>query len=275
MNSKKTITKEMLAADLSALGLRSGDWVAVHSSLRSIGWVEGGPPGVIEALRSVVGPSGGIMMPLFVKPGGIRIDLALTPTYLGLLPETFRKYPGVVRSAHPTHSVGILGPGGREIAEAHRHAGYLNPGSPYDQLARLGGKVLHIGCNWNSSSILHLAEVLAEVPYVHVAYPEWSRGVSGRHTDGSIISDVPRYVPGDSAGFYLIQEEMERRGMLRAGKVGEADSVLALAARMLEVGTELLRADPGRFLCHAADCVVCPVGRGIINKLERSRGEKA
>ncbi len=275
MSAKKTITKEVLAADLRALGLKSGDWVAVHSSLRSIGWVEGGPPGVIEALQAVVGQSGGIMMPLFVKPGGIRIDLALTPTYLGLLPETFRKYPGVVRSAHPTHSVGILGPGAREIAEAHRHSGYLSPGSPYDHLARLGGKVLHIGCNWNSSSILHLAEVLAEVPYVHVAYPEWSRGVSGRHTDGSIISDVPRYVPGDSKGFYLIQEEMERRGMLSTGKVGEADSVLALAARMLEVGTELLRADPGRFLCHAADCVVCPLGREIINKLEHSGGEKA
>ncbi len=274
MSDKKTITKDMLVDDLSALGLKAGDWVAVHSSLKSIGWVEGGPPSVIEALLTVVGKSGGVMMPLFVRPAGIRIDLAVTPTYLGLLPETFRKYPGVVRSAHPTHSVGILGPGAQEIAEVHRHAGYLNPGSPYSHLARLGGKVLHIGCNWNSSSILHLAEVLAEVPYVHVAFPDWVNGVSGRHTDGSVISDVPRYVPGDSVRFQLVQEEMERRGMLSAGKVGEADSILALAGQMLEVGTEMMKDDPGRFLCDYDDCIVCPMGREMINELEQQRGEK-
>jgi aminoglycoside 3-N-acetyltransferase len=277
MSDKKTITKDMLSADLRALGLESGDWVAVHSSLKSIGWVQGGPVSVIEALHNVVGPGGGIMMPLFSRPGGVRIDLAVTPTYLGIMPETFRKYPGVVRSAHPTHSVGILGPREKaeKMAEAHRHSGYISPGGPYDLLAGMGGKVLHVGCKWNTSSILHLAEVLADVPYVHITYEEWSYGVYGRHTDGSVISDVPRYVPGDSVGFCLIQEEMGRQGMLSTGRVGEADSVLASAAQMLEVGTEMLRDDPWRFLCDFDDCEACLGAKELKKELEQLGREKA
>ena len=240
--------------------------MAVHSSVKSIGWIDGGPVSVIDALVDVVGPEGGIMLPLFTTPKGRMIDLAVTVSYLGLLPETFRNYPGVVRSAHPTHSVGILGPGAQEIAEAHRRTSYIGPGSPWDHLARKNGWVLHIGTRWNTSSILHLAEMLAEVPYVHVPYPDWEKGVYARHTDGSVLYDVERYVPGDSQGFLLVQQEMERRGMLRLGKVGQADSVLARAAQMLEVGTEMMRIEPERFLCHYEDCVICPKCRELIRQ---------
>ena len=99
------VDRNILTGHLKALGLGSGDWVAVHSSMKSIGWVQGGPLEVIEALVQTVGADGVVMMPLFVIPDEQLIDLAVKPTYLGLLPETFRKYPGVVRSMHPTHSV--------------------------------------------------------------------------------------------------------------------------------------------------------------------------
>jgi aminoglycoside N3'-acetyltransferase len=263
MADGKSIDRKSLAADLRALGLGAGDWVAVHSSVKSIGWIEGGPVSVIDALVDVVGPGSGIMMPLFTMPRGRMIDLSVTVSYLGLMPETFRNYPGVVRSAHPTHSVGIWGKDAQEIAESHREVGYISPGSPWDRLARMGGYVLHIGCDWKSSSLLHLAEVLAEVPYVHIAYPPWSKGVYARYTDGSVLSDVPRYVPGDSAGFVLVQREMERRGMLRLGKVGQADSILARASEMLEVAVPMMKADPEGFLCNYDDCVICPVCREV------------
>ncbi|MBW7996056.1 MAG: AAC(3) family N-acetyltransferase [Candidatus Glassbacteria bacterium] len=271
MSPDKKINKAGLVADFRALGLGSGHWVAVHSSLKAIGWVEGGPVSVIEALREVVGDGGGIMLPLFIRPRGQLIDLSVTQSYLGLLPETFRNYPGVIRSAHPTHSVGILGPGALEMAEEHRHASYIGRGSPWDHLAHLDGYVLHIGCDWSTSSILHLAEVLAEVPFLDVAYPGWETGVVARHTDGSVISDIPREVPGDSAEFVLVRREMERRGMLERGKVGRADSVIASAREMLDVGVGMMRADPEAFLCHQDDCAVCPRGREIISKLKQKR----
>lgn len=255
------INKETLVRDLRALGLGPGDWVAVHSSMKAIGWVEGGPAAVIEALIGAVGPGGTVMMPLFNIADGKPIDLALKPTYLGLLPETFRKYPGVVRSPNPTHSVGIHGARAAEIAESHRHSTFIGRGSPYHQLARNGGWVLHLGTNYNSSSIIHLAEVLVGVPYLDVPYPGWENALTARAADGSTIKAEPKEIPGDSVKFYLVQEEMDRRGLLRKGKIGNAQSVLARGADMLDVTLEMLRADPGCLLCDDPACRVCPAAR--------------
>ena len=265
------INKSSLVRDLRALGLGAGDWVAVHSSMKAIGWVQGGPVEVIEALIESVGPGGIVMMPLFNIADGKPIDLAVKPTYLGLLPETFRKYPGVVRSPNPTHSVGIHGPGAAEIAGGHRSSTFIGRGSPYHQLALNGGWVLHLGTNYNSSSIIHLAEVLVGVPYLDVPYPGWEKTLSARAADGSTIQAAPKEVPGDSVKFYLVQEEMDRRGLLRKGKIGNALSVLARGADMLEVTMEMLRTDPGCLLCDNPDCRVCPAARKTIEASQAGR----
>jgi len=262
--------RKSLSRDLRSLGLRESDWVMVHSSMKSIGWVEGGAPTVIQALLDTLGQEGMLFMPLFVRAKQEIIDLATEPTYLGLIPETFRKWPGVARSVHPTHSVGILGPRAREIAEAHRGRTFIGRGSPLDILAQNKGWVLHIGTDFNTSSILHLAEVLADVPYVDLAYKGYDVPLTARAVDGSLVVSEPREVPGDSAGFVLVQEEMKRRGLLHTGKVGEADSVLARADQMLDVAVPMLREDPGQFLCHYDDCTICPTARELVRRWEEA-----
>ena len=251
------IDKNILIRDLKALGLGEGDWVAVHSSMKSIGWVQGGPLEVIEALIQTVAADGAVMMPLFVIPDKQPIDLAVEPTYLGLLPETFRKYPGVVRSLHPTHSVGIYGPGAQEVAESHRNSTYIGRGSPYHQLALNGGWVLHLGTDFNSGSIIHLAEVLAGVPYLDISYPRFEKAFVARAPEGSTLRSEPREIPADSKMFYLVQEEMDRRGLLRKGMIGQAPSILARAAEILDVAVEMMREDPWQFLCDFPYCSAC------------------
>ena len=251
------IDKTILIRDLKALGLSAGDWVAVHSSMKAIGWVEGGPVEVIESLIEAVAPGGVVMMPLFIIPDQEPIDLAVKPTYLGLLTETFRKFPGVVRSPHPTHSVGIYGPGAHEIAESHRNSTYIGREGPYHQLALNSGWVLHVGTDFNSSSIIHLAEVLAEVPYLDISYPLFEKAFIARATDGSMVKAQPREVPGDSKMFYLIQEEMDRRGLLRKGLIGQAPAILARASEILDVAVELMRGNPWQFLCDFPYCSAC------------------
>ena len=44
------IDKERIIKDLKDLGLKEGDTVIVHSSLSSLGYVEGGADTVIDAL---------------------------------------------------------------------------------------------------------------------------------------------------------------------------------------------------------------------------------
>ncbi len=56
-------TKQSITEDLKALGLKKGMTVLVHSSLSSIGWVNGGAVAVIQALIDVVTEEGTIVMP--------------------------------------------------------------------------------------------------------------------------------------------------------------------------------------------------------------------
>ena len=46
---------EKIVCDLRALGVKAGDVLLVHSSLKSMGHVEGGAETVIAALRAVLG----------------------------------------------------------------------------------------------------------------------------------------------------------------------------------------------------------------------------
>jgi aminoglycoside N3'-acetyltransferase len=48
---ERNLTASNLTSDLRRLGVRSGDTLMVHASLRAIGPVEGGAEGVIEALE--------------------------------------------------------------------------------------------------------------------------------------------------------------------------------------------------------------------------------
>ena len=59
----RPVTPAELADDLRALGLRSGDVVLAHASLSALGWVCGGPVGVLDALAAVLGDDGTLVMP--------------------------------------------------------------------------------------------------------------------------------------------------------------------------------------------------------------------
>lgn len=63
------ISKEEIAMGLEKLGLRIGDKVMVHSSLKSIGFVKGGAETLIDALTEAVGV---IRVPLSKKVVCVR-----------------------------------------------------------------------------------------------------------------------------------------------------------------------------------------------------------
>ncbi|MFF8967230.1 AAC(3) family N-acetyltransferase, partial [Streptomyces globisporus] len=125
-------------AALTALGVRPGDVLLVHASLRSLGAVAGRARGVLDAVRRAVGPAGTVVVPAFtpensdtsphyrervrgldagavdaVRAAMPAYDPALTPApSMGALAETVRTTAGAERSAHPQTSFAALGPGG-------------------------------------------------------------------------------------------------------------------------------------------------------------------
>jgi aminoglycoside 3-N-acetyltransferase len=58
-------TQARLLRDLSALGVRKGDGLFVHCSMKAIGSVTGGPGTIVETLLEAVGETGLVGMPGF------------------------------------------------------------------------------------------------------------------------------------------------------------------------------------------------------------------
>ena len=179
--SVSPVTTASLAADLRALDVRANGVLIVHSSLSKLGWVVGGAQAVVQALQSVVGGSGTLVLPThsahLSDPGkwenppvpsewwpGIRADMPaydplLTPTReMGAIVECFRHLPGVVRSAHPRHSFAALGPDAATIVAEHDLADSFGERTPLGRAYELDAQVLLLGVGHANNTSLHLAE---------------------------------------------------------------------------------------------------------------------
>ena len=180
-NTPDLQTKADLVSDFRSLGVDKGSLVLVHSSLSSLGWVCGGAVAVIYALMEAVTKEGTIVMPTFTadysdprywqKPAvpkkwwpKIRQIMPayqpeITPTRgMGKIPETFRNFPGVIRSSHPKHSFAAWGKKAENIVNNHPLDYPLGESSPLGKIYELEGWVLLLGVDYDSNTSFHLAE---------------------------------------------------------------------------------------------------------------------
>jgi len=157
-----------VAAQLRALGERQGGVLLVHSSFRAVRPVENGPLSLIEALRAALGPGGTLVMPAWTGNDDEPIDPEATPAAadLGVVPETFRRLPGVVRSNHPI-AFAASGPAAAWINADPLPLPPHIAESPVGRVHECDGQLLLLGVGHEADTTLHLAEVLARVPYTY------------------------------------------------------------------------------------------------------------
>lgn len=221
-------TVKKIKAELRALGLKDGDNVLVHSSLRSLGKVEGGAETVIRGLLEAVGPEGTLLFPalsyMAVSAANPVFDVRNTPSCVGALPEYFRTRPGTVRSLHPTHSMSGIGKNVDELFRDHwRSTTSCGEFSPFRKLRDLGGWVLFLGCSMHPNTMMHAVEELVEPPYLH-AEPVDYRII---REDGSEISmNVRRHNFKGYRQRYDRLAELLNGDELHCGKVLEAHCTL-------------------------------------------------
>jgi aminoglycoside 3-N-acetyltransferase len=130
----------------------------------------GGADTVIEALLDVCGPEGTLCIPslsyLFTTESNPTFHIRSTPTNLGVIPETFRRREGVLRSLHPTHSVCAYGAQAEEITRDHaKDRSPVGVHSPFRKIRDLGGQVVFLGCSPRCNTSIHgVEETLSDPP---------------------------------------------------------------------------------------------------------------
>jgi aminoglycoside 3-N-acetyltransferase len=181
------VTVESIKKDLVNLGVLKGMVLLVHSSLSSLGWVSGGPVGVILALEEVLGPEGTLVMPThsgdltdpekwenppvperwkeIIRQTMPAFDPDFTPTRgMGRISETFRKQAGVLRSNHPHVSFAARGKHAEFITGSHGLHFGMGEDSPLARVYELEGWILFLGVGHENNTSMHLAEFRAEFP---------------------------------------------------------------------------------------------------------------
>ena len=241
------VTRAELAAGLVRLGVAAGDTLFIHSSLKSLGYVEGGPLAVIRALQDAVGPQGSLLLPTYYLPGGtVRATCAMTGyvfdprrhgTHMGRLPEAFLASGAIHRSIHPTHSVSAWGRHAAHLTEAHHRApSIFGMGSPWQRFIECEqAKVLGLGVSMGPVTFYHaLEDTMGDAFPV----PVWEdnttllrcRDHDGKRWDVPVRSFDPLVAQrridqsgrGDLRDYF--QDEFDTAGLRVHGQVGDSAS---------------------------------------------------
>jgi aminoglycoside 3-N-acetyltransferase len=277
--SATPISLEQLTADLRRLGLRRGQDLLIHSSLRQIGPLKSGATTLLEALLDVAGPAATLVVPsqtplnsltsrdfnaavagldkderarfVAAMPG---FDPAQTPSRgMGAFAEYLRTRPSAVRSHHPQASFAALGPRARACMSVHDLDCHLGDRSPLGWLYAADAAVLLLGVGYAACTAFHLAEY--RLPWKPVqAYHCFTTEGGGRRVEWEFTA-----MAMDDCDFARLGAALEAitPGGLRRGRVGSGTGRMVPLRVAVDFGVKWLtthrrRLHPRKEKCHCS-----------------------
>lgn len=247
-------TKQSLKQDLAAMGLTGAETILIHSSMKSIGEVEGGADTVLDALMEYFA-QGLLLLPThtwrFMDGGNTVFDVRNSPCCVGILPELFRQRPGVIRSLHPTHSMAAYG----KDAAAYL-AGELEtstpcaPGGCYDRLRTVHSKILLLGVTHARNTFIHSVEEVLNVPHRLTDKPLKLTVVdeAGESHTAYMRRHYNADQPHISEDFVKLEQAYLDCGAAQNTKLGDAKCILCDAEGLFWVTRHVLAPNPEAFV---------------------------
>ena len=246
------ITRQLLD-----LGVQPGGVLVVHTSFSRVAPVEGGPVGLIAALREALGPDGTLVMPSMTDDDDEPFDAERSPCRaMGVVADTFRTLPPVLRSDSP-HAFAAIGPEAVRITAPHPPEIPHGIDSPVGRVYELDGQVLLLGVGHDANTTIHLAESLAGVRYrlpYHTTILRDGRPVRIEYGETDHCCER----------FALLDEWLDAEGVQRRGRVGNAEARLARSRDVVRLAVERLRAEETIFLHPRGVDAECDAARASI-----------
>lgn len=260
------VTTEDIRKTVQNLNL-SNKPVCIHASLRSFGWVKGGPLAVVDGFLAqgctVVVPTFSydltVPPPVDMRPlqNGYDYDAIEEPTlgskriytpkstafsreYMGAIPAAVLAIPRHARGNHPLNSFAAVGP------LAHRaisSQGPMNVYGPLKVLAETDGSIVMIGVELNRMTLLHLAEQMAG----RNLFRRWANGLDGQPMQVEVGSC--------SEGFVNLRSILSQT--MTEVKVGESVWRVYPVKETLTISAREIRANPNLTRCSDANCLRC------------------
>ena len=255
-----------LKTDLGEIGVRSGRALIVHVSLRSIGQIEGGGETLLGALRGVLGETGTLLVPAFRDPHSpffvATDDWDAQPAdtvTVGAFAEIVRQHPDALRSHHPIFSFAAIGQDAEFLTRNAPFSYPLGAKSPIDRLHQLDGDVLLLGVDSRVNVSLHLAEIWADVPYIHrvaeiPVAPEQRASMRG--------------MPGCRNGYVKIEPLLRQSRIGRYGYIGNAPSQLLRQRHVVSLAETMLRGRGSSLLCDDPQCAECAYAHKMLQETQ-------
>jgi aminoglycoside 3-N-acetyltransferase len=270
--SSRKVTPDELTDGFHRLGLKEGDRVILHASLKRIGDVDGGAAMILHRVLGVLGKEGTLVMPAFTstarhgtthdnytKPGcwcdekesrHIPFIPELQPDKnLGEIAHRLCSWPSSERSHHPAYSFVAVG---TETENLMRNSSLLDPLQPLKALLKRDSKIVTLGVGLDSVTALHIAEQ--------------------RHLPGKFVREralamtskgqtwVEIVALGCSYGFERLKAELGA-AQFKETHIGSANSRMFSMKMLVKKAEELLSRDPSWLICGRPECLSCSLAK--------------
>ena len=261
---------QQLADGFRALGVRAGDCVMLHASIRAVGPVAGGPDQIHLALKDALTPDGTLIMyascPQYtdeigrgnLSPAQERELFDILPAFdpytarasreNGALVELLRTYPGATVNEHVARFV-VWGHHASHLVSPQPWNYAFGAGSLLERFVELDGRILLLGCDHDTVTFLHYVEHIVEIPDKRVAKFKVPMNVEGRRVwrdmDEFDTSDAGVHPSWPDRFFaHIVDSYLKATGNTGA-RVGDAQAFILESRGLCSFALETMRAVAG------------------------------
>ena len=243
------ITKIQLIEEIKNMNINSNDTLLIHSSLKSLGIVEGGAKTVVEAFMEVVS-NGLLIFPThtwgLIQKDEQTFDNLNTNSNVGAITNAARNTKGFVRSNHPTHSVCAYGPKANDYIKLDDNATTpCGPNNCFGALKNMNAKILFLGAPLSKNTFIHSIEEEMNVPdrFTSHIYHFYTKDINNNIIDYY----MPRHYSTKSAHISDHYEKLLpvllKHNPCKKVKLGNSTSYLVDATNCYKIVKELLSKD--------------------------------